>query len=636
MALGDASASDNSILAQVGDAGGAQQQYAMAGSRMSYENAMGAYPVGNSAIASNLPDMTFVGTGAGGEAGGPADRLDKNKTVGQLISAGVIEQADAPAATDAPAQLLKPGESPQVTVTYADANSGPNQKAPDFIVKQDGTIEATGDPMAANKENVVIEVERPAGSVANPDASQQQSIDGLVNYLYGRYSSDDPAVAQNGLKLNDQYGLISNDVAQQVEAKPSAADTSAEPTSTAAARQNFAPQTQSAMSQGSRFTPGSSGNVSRGDIDNMVPERSQPLANQETTTIADIKNAIAGEFRPDAATVANQNAPYETTRMDRVGTQEVPAVGRYGMTYPIIRSWFAFCFDGDDDFDDDSIVGKMDALAKAGKVSKAFAHKFHNKAFAHRFVSAMHEMKAGHMLSKEDMKDLLPAQLQEQITADVVGKFAQAAPGDAGKVALGFHLGKSPDQLTAADTADAGNKDYMHTANTFASASHLRDGMGANGSASYTVSQDGSLLDAKIKQSAVSTAHRLDSVGMCARGVHDALAAVGINVPSGNADVLINNIAARTDLFARVDRHTADEAAAHGCAVIFHRTWTQAVASQWGGQNIGHIGIWTDSRRTEASDHMSVFSDNNPRYTRDGNTYLVLKSDLQKLQTQDA
>jgi hypothetical protein len=616
----------------------------MAGSRMSYENALGSYPVGNSVMASNVPDLTLVG--GSGEADTPANRLDKNKTVGQLINAGVIERADVPAApvkpNDAAAAVLKPGESPQVTLTYSDLNTGATQKTPDFIVKQDGTIEATGDPAAANKKDVVIQVERPADGTGNPAPSQQASIDGLVGYLYGRYSSEDPSIAQSKLKLNDQFGLVSNDTAQQVAAQPDAADASAAPASTAAARQNFAPQTQSAMSQGSRFTPGRSGTMSRGDIDNIVPERSQPLANQETTSVADIKNAIAAEFGPDKATSANQNAPYETRRMDRVGTQEMPAVGRYGLTYTSIKNWFADCLGDDGDFDDDNIAGKMDALAKAGKVSKAFAHKFHNKEFAHKFVSAMHAMKGGTpdhpgpgvLPSAKDLKELLPAQLQEQITADLVGKYAKVAPNDAGKVALGFHLGKSPDQLTAAETADAGNKDYMRTANTFASASQLRDGMGANGSASYTVSQDGSLLDTKIKQAAVNQARSENTVGSCAHGVHAALAAAGINVESGNADVLIKNIE-RTGLFAAVDQHTADQAAAKGCAVVFHRTWIPEVARQW-GHNIGHIGIWTDARRSEASDHMDVYRDNNSRYTRDGNTFLVLKSDLAKLQTQDA
>ncbi len=201
MALGDASASDNSIQ-QVSDAGNAQQQADMAGARMASENVMSPAPAGNAVMASGFPDFSIVsGAGAGGDEA-TARKLDKSKTVGQLISDGVIQQVDAPAAArsnDATAQALKPGESPQVTVTYSDASTGANKQTPDFIVKQDGTIQATGDPAAANKNNVVIQVERAPGSVANPGANQQQSIDGLVNYLYGRYCSDKPAVAQNGL-----------------------------------------------------------------------------------------------------------------------------------------------------------------------------------------------------------------------------------------------------------------------------------------------------------------------------------------------------------------------------------------------------------------------------------------------------
>jgi hypothetical protein len=584
MAQGDASASDISISAQPGDAGAVQQQ--LAGVRMASENTFSQVPMGNMTLVSSLPEMSIIGAGAGGSDDSPAARLDKNKTVGQLISAGVIQHIDAPsagqAAADAPAQVLKPGESPQVTVTYNDANTGANQKTPDFIIKQDGTIQATGDPQAANKKDVVIQVDRAPGSVSNPDANQQKSIDGLVTYLKDRYSADNPSVAQNGLKLNDQYGLISPDVTQQVAAKPSAPETAG---TTAGTRQNFAPQTQQALSQGSRFTPGSQGQVSRGDIDNIVPERTQPRAQNETESTADIKNAIAGEFKPDAATTANPDAPYGTARMDRVGDTTVPAIGRYGMTYPIVRRWFAMNFDGDDDFDDDNIAGKMDALAKTGKVSKAFAAKFHNKAFAHKFVSAMHQMKDGHMptgpdgkpLTSAQLQELMPAKLQEQIASDVVGKFAQSAGGDAGKTALAFHLGKSPDQLTAAETADKGNKDYIQTANTFASASHLRDHMGATGTANYTVKADGTLLDAKIKQAAMSTA---DSMGgsqsehLCATGVQLAWAKVGYKELLGSGDGWqMHNKLDHDPNFVRVDRATAYEAVRDGHAAIVCRQW---------------------------------------------------------------
>ncbi len=410
-------------------------------------------------------------------------------------------------------------------------------------------------------------------------------------------------------------------------AKPGAPDAAA---TTAAARQNFAPQTQSAMSQGSRFTPGSSGQVSRGDIDNIVPERTAPMAQNETNPVADIKNALAGEFKPDAATKANANAPYETTRMDRVGSQEVPAVGRYGMTYPIIRNWFAMNFDGDDDFDDDNIAGKMDALCKAGKVSKGFAAKFHNKAFAHRFVSAMHQMKAGHMPSKEDMKDLMPAQLQEQITADVVGKFAQAAPGDVGKVALGFHLGKSPDQLTAAETSDAGNKEYSRTANTFASASHLRDGMGTSGSANYTVGQDGTLLDAKIKQAAMNTANSMGgshSEHLCATGVQVAWAKAGYGelMGSGNGWDMHRKLD-RDPNFVAVDRDTAYAAVRQGHAAIVCRQWASD------GNGAGHVETLMSDRGGNiigASDYHGAHTAQNNYYNWKNDKFYLPRVDVQ-------
>jgi hypothetical protein len=646
MALGDGTVSDNINPTQPSDAGAAQQQFEQAGAKMSFENPAGAAPVGNAVFASNLPEMAVFNPGPSGASSygdSPADRLDKNKTVGQLISAGIIQSVDAPAAgdrqADAPAQALKPGESPQVTVTYADANAGANQQAPDFIVKQDGTIEATGNPQAADpdathKRDVVIQVERAPGSVASPDANQQQSIDGLVNYLYGRYSSDNPAIAQNGLKLNDQYGLISDNVTQQVAAKPTAPDAG---TTTAAARQNFAPQTQSAMSQGSRFTPGSSGQVSRGDIDSMVPERTQPRVQDETQSTADIKNAIAGEFKPDAATAANQNAPYETSRMDKIAGQQEPAVGRYGMTYPIIRSWFGMNLGGDIDFDDpdsdDTIGAIMDNLAKHGKVSKAFAAKFHGKegkAFAHRFVHAMQQMKHGETPSAHDMHDLMPAQLQEQITSDVVGKFAQTANGDVGKTALAFHLGKSPDQLSATESGDAGNKDYQRVANTFASASHLRDGMGKGSTANYSVSQDGTLLDSQIKQAAMSQADKMGgskSKHECAAGVQLAWAKVGYSelLSTGDGWQMHNHLD-NDPKFVRVDRDTAYAAVRQGHAAIVCRQWASD------GNGAGHVETLMADRSggiVGASDYHGEHRAQNDYYNWRNDHFYLPKVDVQ-------
>lgn len=621
MAQGDSNASDNTNSTPALDAGGVQQHQASA--RFSTELQM-MPPVGNSVLAAGFP-VGPAGDVAGD--GSPASKLDKTKSVGQLMSAGVFQPVDARTAAraaDAPAQPLKPGETPQVTVTYSDAAAA-GGKAPDFIVKQDGTIQASGDPTAANKKDVVIQVERPPGSVANPDANQQKSIDGLVNYLYGRYSNDNPSVAQKGLQLNDQYGLISDNVSQQIAAKPTDADVS-----TAAARQNFAPQTQAAMSQASRFTPGSSGSMSRGDIGNFVPERAMPRLKDETQTVADVKNAIAGEFRPDKATKENANAPYETSRMDRVGATEVPAVGRYGMTYPIIRGWFAGLEGADFDFDDESIVQHMDHLAKTGKVSKAFAAKFHNKEFAHRFVSAMHQMKAGQMLSKADMKDLMPPQLQEQIAADTVAKFMQATNNDVGKTALAFHLGKAPGELTAAELADKGNKEYQQSAINFGQLAHARDTMGANGTYNYTVSEGGTLLDAKIKQAALHVANSIggtDSQGRCAEGVQLAWAKAGFSELLGTGDGWqMHRHLDKDPRFVKVSAEEAYAAVRKGHVAIVTRHWTV----DHNGQDSGHVEtLMADNRGNiiGASDFHGKHNPNNARYNRD--FFYLPKADVQ-------
>ncbi|MBU6454443.1 MAG: hypothetical protein KGS72_21925 [Cyanobacteria bacterium REEB67] len=636
MALGDANAGDSSLNIQP-DTSPAHQQEAAANGRFQAEAmpALGA-PMSIAGLSSpEYGSFSLVG-GTGSDLSdnpnSPYGKLDKSKTVGQLIDAGVIKPVDASPvrvsgasdATVAAAQILQPGEAPQVTLTYTDA---PNQgQQPDFIVKQDGTIEASGDPAAANKKDIVIQVERAPGSVANPDAVQQQSIDGLVNYLYGRMS-DNPAVAKNGFQLNDQFGLLSGDVSKEVS-RPDLATASA--ADTAAQRHNFAPQTQQAMSQASRFTPGSSGTMSRSDMSNYVPERTEARVKDETQSVADIKNAIAAEFRPDVATKANPNAPYETSRMDRVGATMQPAVGRYGMTFQLFRGWFATNLGVDDDLDDDNIEAKMDALAKKGKVSKEFAAKFHNKEFAHRFVHAMHEMKDGHPPSRADMHDLMPPQFQEQVAADMVSKFAQTSGGDTGKTALAFHLGKEPGQLSADELADKGNKEYMQTANKFGQISHLRDGMGANDTADYTVSKDGSMLDAKIKKAAMSVANSIggaDSQGRCAEGVQLAWARAGYSELLGSGDGWqMHHTLDRDPKFVKVDRETALQAVRDGHVAIVTRHWSV----DHNGKDSGHVETLMAGNNGSiigASDFYGAHNPNNQRYNKD--FYYLPKADLQ-------
>ena len=83
--------------------------------------------------------------------------FDKSKSVSQLIQDGSIRRSEAP--SPAP-EVAKPGAQAGVTVTYADAAANDPTKVPDFIIKKDGTIEATGDFEALQRKNVVVQVER--------------------------------------------------------------------------------------------------------------------------------------------------------------------------------------------------------------------------------------------------------------------------------------------------------------------------------------------------------------------------------------------------------------------------------------------------------------------------------------------
>lgn len=615
MSAGDARATDSG-MARVND-GNVQQTAFAANTRMSLE--------GNSLrLASTVPvvaglgDMHITGSPAAGRttAVEPAS-LDKSKSVKQLMADGVIQPADtqapAPAALDRTA-LSGPA---QVTVTYNDGPQSDPSKVPDIIVKQDGTIQATGDFEASGKKNLVVQVEHNPGDISDPNPAQRAALDNVVSYLYDRMSAD-PTVAQNGLKVNDEYGLISDDLLKQLATKgnPGKEDEA----SVADSRRNFSPESQRAMSNMSRMTPGGSGQMSRDDIERNFPQRDVPTLRGETDKIQDSKNAIAGMFNPE------RSAPYETLRSH--GDQGY-AVGRYGLTYPLMNSWFSgMGFGNLDEMDEDGFITVLEKMDKDGKLppvlKKLKVGGHFDKKKVRNFLKFAHDMKAGKGLTGADVKENLPKEMQEQMAMDLVKKFNAAGGDSAGKTALAFHLGKSPDQFTPAELADKGNKEYMQSADRLAKLSGYRHGMGENDRLDWKINPDGTDMDAKIIRAAFNKASAMGTTGRCAEGFQLGVQRFAPELVGTGDGVAMRHALARSNNFQQVDWQTAQEALRAGKAV--------AVSRQWAGgdsRNGGHVALlaYDRGRIMEASDHVTQFNKNNGRYATNKDVFFVYRGD---------
>jgi hypothetical protein len=542
--------------------------------------------------------------------------FDKSKSVSQLIQDGSIRRSEAPSPTP---EVAKPGAQAGVTVTYADAAANDPTKVPDFIIKKDGSIEATGDFEALQRKNVVVQVERTPGDTSDPNEAQKNSIDKVVSYAYDRLGAD-PTVAQTGLKLNDEFGLISENLVKKLATN---GDPGIEP-SIADSRRDFSPESQRAMSNMSRMTPGSQGSMSRGDVERQFPPREVPTLPGETDRVQDTKNAVAGMFNPDKA------APYETVRV-RNNNYEV---GRYGMNYPVMRDYF-YGLGGFnlDEMDEDGFIAMLGKLDKDGKLPKSFA-KFKkkdgsfDKEAVGKFLKFAKGMKEGHKegqpegVTAADVKANLPKEMQEEMAMSLVEKYNKAGGDSAGKTALAFHLGKGPDQFTQTDLSDKGNQEYMRSADRLAQLSGARHGMGENDRLDYKISTDGTSMDAKIVNRAFSHARSVGTTGWCAKEFQIAWANTAPELMGSGDGVQMTRAFQRSDKFQQVDWQTAQEAMRGGKAVAVTRTWDPSVGNTNRGGHVATLAM-QNGKIMEASDHVTQFSKNNGRYQPDKDKFFV-------------
>lgn len=542
--------------------------------------------------------------------------IDPSKSVANLIQEGVFQRPqEVKAQSDVLSNVekLNPGESPKISVQFSDlSGQQTTQPKPDVLVKTDGTVVMLSDPETTKDRDVVIEVERKPGQIEplkvaekEGQPSQQEALDNVVKYLDTRLG----AQAQAQPEIADNQGLISREArqalrppAEQMAEQQAEQQQPAEAAQRQAqAQQQLPEQTQQAVNNMNRFNGSGGGSMSRQQANDYFPERDVPRQAQETDRVASVKEAVAALFNPD------RGHAYETVRTR--GDQGY-AVGRYGLTYPLVWGWWNSEFGNVDLENPEAVAQAMEKMAKDGKVSKAFAAKFKDPKFAKQFGEFLNKMKSGKGgISKEEMQAFMPKELQETIATKLVKDFSDKAGGDLGKVALGFQLGKSPDQLTAEEMGTKSAKELMSAANRFDQLNTARQAATDDDRIRWDQNLGPSSETAfRLDKAAERVAARMNRTGLCATGVQVALDKVGLGefVGSGNGWQMRHALM-RSGKFVQVDASQAKE------GDIMLRRWT----GNEGGA--GHVAVITgrDSRGlTESSDHTTRVQMNNARYDK--------------------
>ncbi len=376
--------------------------------------------------------------------------LDANKSVSQLVSDGSLKKSKD--AVDNPqfADKLPDGKTPEISVQF----TGEKDSKPDFLVKKDGTIEVLNDPEKHPRTKVVVHVERDSGTVGDPTAEQQKSVDKLVDYLGSRVAQKHPE-NKGKVIINDDQALVSDEVEKRFGSGPLAQKPD-----------RAVPENVQNISDSMNRLRGSNGGgmtVPRGDVDSEVPQRNVPRATDETNNIVAIKDLVA------SLNGADRQHPYESARPMSDGTYRV---GRYGFNTELLGNFFLDLLADCDDPEAIAQLGKppdpkklgkvlknspkmkkhlqtkMAALEKQGKLPQGFGEKFDGDKVA----GLLEKMQGGKgAVTAGELNSSLPKELQEVIAQDRIQKFAGTVGQDPGKIAVAMALGHAPNQQELAD-----------------------------------------------------------------------------------------------------------------------------------------------------------------------------------------
>lgn len=349
--------------------------------------------------------------------------LDASKPVADLVRSGaIVDNTNITPQHRLESMPAIDKSVPRINVELQDLEKPPKQQ-PHFVVREDGSIEMNGDPEKLNSKDIKIQIERKDGQL-NPTEAQTQAADNLVKYLSDRIQATNPN-AKDGIEINDDADVIDPATEAAAKLKP------------AKDLEHVTPETKQAIEETNRFRGSNGVDMPRAATDNMGSfgtRRGDPLDGETIRTMG-IKEATAGLFKPD-----KDNA-YETVRKHPDGGYRV---GRYGFSGNQLSNFL-------ESLGDPLTEEMIDKLVASGKLSKSFGAKLKNPEFLAKLKGMAKNMQEGGQPSKEDMKNLLPTDVQESIASNMIDQLKGKLGDKPGEISAAMMTGKPPSEVSKED-----------------------------------------------------------------------------------------------------------------------------------------------------------------------------------------
>lgn len=370
--------------------------------------------------------------------------LTSKKSLDELTRAGVIGDARrAPGVSDAALPEGRPitsFEKPKIEVGFSDSLQQQGKK-PDMVIKPDGQVVMLNNPEKSSNGSVTVGLERENGNV-QPTEAQQKAVAQLYQYLDARLKEQNPALAQDGVSLDNSQGLVPEAVAKAAHAK----------------RGSEAPMPDGASEQAAhnfnRMNGGGRGQLSRGDVGEMFPGRDFDSR----------KGKVDGvEVMKDVVSSLNGSKGDHNSIGFRRGRGA--AVGPYGLTGDQFSSWLSGV-----NLDD---IAEQERQGKVPPGTTERMRKMKEQLSRGETPDLIKKMKSADAnMTDADKKDILGTfgkGVQEMAATSLINKYSTEINSqnggkelDPGKIALAMQLGHVP---TAQELNSPDSQDYMKAAN---------------------------------------------------------------------------------------------------------------------------------------------------------------------------
>lgn len=431
---------------------------------------------GNDSAMEMIRGFNLFGNGAAGAAAEQGvTKLDKKQSPEQLAASGTIKDKSQDGgdagierrpATDKSAQ--------RVTIEMQDLQK-PSEQKPHFTIKQNGQIEMNGDPEKLNSKNIKVALERQPGQL-NPTPEQQKAADALAGYLSDRLKDRSPRNRRSGVELDDRDDVVNDRVERKHGMRHSQPGGGEQVTE----------QTRKAMQKAHRLKGADGIDMPQTETRDIgsFGTRSVPRQKGESDRTARTKEAVAGLFQPD------RKEPYETIRKHPSGDVRV---GRYGLSSKQLNHYLSGAGDPPD-------AAKIDGMVKDGKMPKDFGEKMKNPEFVDKLKDLSTRMANGQDVTKDELKQLLPKDVQESIATVNVDSMKGKLGDKPGNISAAMMTGKASPEISGDDIYNSGARQMSDAGQRMFDIAEKKNNFGKTRAGQIPVEQRKELIETALQK----------------------------------------------------------------------------------------------------------------------------------------